>query len=110
MTTEERVARALAIADGKDPDAPAWVTYPGAHASGICWRDQYGAKARAAIKEHLAALADAGLVIAPREPSVAAQDIGNEAIREEKKAGYVYRAMIAHETEGAETAMEGDQT
>ncbi len=45
----ERVARALAVADGKDPDAPAWVRYPGGYPEGICWRDQYADKARAAI-------------------------------------------------------------
>jgi hypothetical protein len=45
----ERVARALAIADGKDPDAPAWIRYPGAETYGICWRDQYAKKAEAAI-------------------------------------------------------------
>lgn len=47
----ERVARALARADGKDPDAPAWVQGYGDRAVtfGICWRDQYERKARAAI-------------------------------------------------------------
>lgn len=45
----EKVARALAIADRRDPDAPAWVQYPGGHPFGLCWRDQYGDKARAAI-------------------------------------------------------------
>jgi hypothetical protein len=47
----ERVARALAIADGKNPDAPAWVEGYGNRARTfcICWRDQYSAKAEAAI-------------------------------------------------------------
>lgn len=45
----ERVARALAVSHGKDPDAPAWVQYPGAVPFGLCWRDQYAAAARAAI-------------------------------------------------------------
>lgn len=45
----ERVARALATADGKDPDKPAWIRYPGGESFGICWRDQYADKARAAI-------------------------------------------------------------
>ena len=45
-----------------------------------------------------AALADAGLVIAPREPTEAMEAVGNEAIMEEKYAGYVYRAMIAKYT------------
>lgn len=46
----EAAARALAKADGKDPDAPAWVRFPGAHPSGICWRDQYADKARTALQ------------------------------------------------------------
>jgi hypothetical protein len=48
----ERAARALAKADGKDPDAPAWVEGYGnrARTFGICWRDQYAAKARAALE------------------------------------------------------------
>ncbi len=45
----ERVARALAKADGKDPDAPAWVRYPGGEAIGLCWRDQYTPNAQAAL-------------------------------------------------------------
>ena len=45
----ERVARAIAVADGKDPDAPAWVSFPGPHKFGICWRDQYSKQATAAI-------------------------------------------------------------
>jgi hypothetical protein len=45
----ERVARAIAIADGKDPDAPAWVRQPGNETFGICWRDQYANRASAAI-------------------------------------------------------------
>jgi hypothetical protein len=49
----ERVARALAKEDGKDPDAPAWVRYPGPEAYGICWRDQYVGKAMSAINAML---------------------------------------------------------
>lgn len=45
----EAVARALAKADGKDPDAQAWARFPGGHPYGICWRDQYAKKAEAAI-------------------------------------------------------------
>lgn len=47
----EAVARALAKADGKDPDAPAWVEGYGNRQQtwGICWRDQYVKKAEAAI-------------------------------------------------------------
>jgi hypothetical protein len=51
MTMIERVARAMAIDAGKDPDAPAWVSFPGAVPSGVCWRDQYSSMARAAIEE-----------------------------------------------------------
>ena len=47
---DERRARALAVADGKDPDQPAWIRYPGGHAYGVCWRDQYLEKARAIRK------------------------------------------------------------
>lgn len=46
----ERVARAMAVADGCGPDDPAYVRYPGGHAFGLCWRDKYAAKARAAIE------------------------------------------------------------
>ncbi len=49
MDDIERVARALAKADGKDPDAPAWVRFPGGHPEGVCWRDQYAGKAKAAL-------------------------------------------------------------
>lgn len=50
MNTIEKMARAMAKADGKDPDAPAWVRYPGATPFGVCWRDQYLDKARAALE------------------------------------------------------------
>jgi hypothetical protein len=46
----ERVARALAIVDGCNPDDPAFVRYPSATAFGVCWRDKYATKARAAIE------------------------------------------------------------
>lgn len=45
----ERVARAMAVSDGCDPDEPAFVRYPGAVAFGICWRDKYAHRASAAI-------------------------------------------------------------
>lgn len=51
MDMREKIARALAVADGKDPDLPAWAvsrggrTYP----EGLCWRDQYGSKADAVL-------------------------------------------------------------
>lgn len=45
----EIVARAMAIADGCDPDDPAYVRYPGPTYIGVCWRDKYASKARAAI-------------------------------------------------------------
>jgi len=45
----ERVARALAVAEGCNPDDPAYVRFPGAVPFGVCWRDKYAAKARAAI-------------------------------------------------------------
>lgn len=63
----ERVARALAIADGKDPDAPAWVRGYGRReqAFGICWRDQYSLKARSAIE-------------AMREPTRAMEDAADD--------------------------------
>lgn len=46
----ERVARALAKADGKDPDDFAWVQFAGGKPYGLCWRDRYSDKARAAIE------------------------------------------------------------
>jgi hypothetical protein len=48
--TVEKAARALAVADGKDPDAPAWIRFPSGQTEGICWRDQYAQKARAALE------------------------------------------------------------
>lgn len=65
MELVERIARALAKADKKDPDAPAWVRYPGAEPFGICWRDQYADKARACLAE----IEAAGMVVVPREPT-----------------------------------------
>lgn len=46
----EKVARRLAIADGKDPDAPAFARFPGGNPEGLCWRDEYTRPARAAIE------------------------------------------------------------
>lgn len=45
----ERVARALEVADGCGPDDPAYIRFPGAVSFGLCWRDKYADKARAAI-------------------------------------------------------------
>ena len=45
----EKAARAMAVADGRDPDDPAYVQYPGPQYFGKCWRDKYAEKARAAI-------------------------------------------------------------
>jgi hypothetical protein len=49
-TVVEEMARAMAMADGKDPDAPAWAQGYGNRAQtfGICWRDQYADMAQAA--------------------------------------------------------------
>ena len=82
----ERVARAIA---GPMASAP-WEDVPGKRV----W-EMYTTHASAAIAAHKAALAEAGLVIRPRQPTTAMQIIGNQAIQEEKSAGYVYRAMIA---------------
>lgn len=46
----ERVARALATIDGKNPDDFAWVQYPGGRPYGVCWRDQYADKAERLIE------------------------------------------------------------
>lgn len=54
----EQVARVLAIADGKDPDKPAWVRGAGV-TFGLCWRDQYVDKAIAAIEATLREPTDA---------------------------------------------------
>lgn len=56
----EQIARVLAKADGRDPDAPAWIRYPGGHTEGICWRDQYAHKARAVLEFLQPRLAEAG--------------------------------------------------
>lgn len=50
MTLVEKVARALAVADGCDPDGPAYVRYPGPTYIGVFWRDKYATKARVAIE------------------------------------------------------------
>lgn len=49
MDMREKIARALCKADGKNPDAPAWVRFPGAIPEGVCWRDQYADKADAVL-------------------------------------------------------------
>lgn len=46
----ERVARALAVAAGCNPDDPAFVRYPSGEAFGVCWRDKFEKSARAAIE------------------------------------------------------------
>ena len=46
----EKAARALAITDGKDPDAPAWIRFPGGETFGVCWRHQYLDKARTVVE------------------------------------------------------------
>lgn len=51
----EAAARAMAKVDGRDPDEPAWVRYPGPTTFGIAWRDHYAEKARAALTAALAA-------------------------------------------------------
>jgi hypothetical protein len=48
-TMLERVARAMAIADGKNPDDPRWVRYPGPETYGLCWHG-YKSKAIAAVR------------------------------------------------------------
>lgn len=45
----EKAARAMAVADGRDPDDPAYVQYPGPQYFGKCWRDKYAEKARVAL-------------------------------------------------------------
>ena len=50
--------------------------------------------ARAGIEEHLAVLADAGLVVVPQEPTAEMVDVGTIAWAEEKDPMYIYRAMI----------------
>ncbi len=65
----EIMARAMAIADRKDPDAPAFVSSARPKEPwGLCWRDQYADKAECA----LAALGAAGAEVVlwrPFQPS-----------------------------------------
>ena len=39
----ERVARAICISRGRDPDAPRWIHYPGGYTEGICWHENIDA-------------------------------------------------------------------
>jgi len=78
MTMRERMARALAKADGKDPDAPAWVRYPGATTFGICWRDQYLDKVDAVLE-------------VLREPSEGVLADAAKALQDSKEARNAFR-------------------
>lgn len=49
MSVVERVARAIDVADGRDPDAPANIRYPGGYPEGVSWKKQIP-RARAAIE------------------------------------------------------------
>jgi hypothetical protein len=49
MTMLEKVARALAVQAGCNPDDPAFVRYPSGEAFGVCWRDKFLEPARAAL-------------------------------------------------------------
>jgi hypothetical protein len=62
----EAVARAICISQELDPDLPSY-----GHPGGPAWQ-YYLPEARAAIEAHTAALADAGFVIVPREPTMPA--------------------------------------
>ncbi len=110
----ELVARAMAIANGKDPDAPAWIRYPGGHTEGICWRDQYAKKARAT----LTAMEAAGCVVVPVEATdemsmdgvVAYGDslsaiTGNptDSVCSSRDTGAAYCAMLANSPYRVET-------
>jgi hypothetical protein len=94
-TMKERLARALAVADGKDPDAPAWVRFPGAHPAGVCWRDQYLRKVDAILDEL-------------REPDEGARaKVAEEGVLtgcclvSAEAAGEVWQAMIDHARQGS---------
>ena len=90
MNEQERVARAIAELRGHKPDeslskfgtdaTPAWIFYT--------------PDAEAAITAHLAALADAGMVVVPREPTEAMQHAGRQSLRVNGFYG-TYKAMIA---------------
>jgi hypothetical protein len=45
----EEIARAICKANGRDPDAPRWIEYPGGRTSGICWHGNIDA-AKAALR------------------------------------------------------------
>lgn len=62
MDTREAVARAICIAEGDD-----WNREGGE----LGLMDAYGYLADAAIAAHLKSLADAGMVVVPREPTEA---------------------------------------
>ena len=115
MTTEERVARAI---NCEATEQCLFVDEP---------YDRQGRLllvADAAIEEHLAALADAGLVIVPREPTnamvqgackthtvgepMSKRPQGREECPRFEKRRKIWQAMITNAPEEAEAAMETD--
>ncbi len=105
MTIEERVARAICLSLGHNPLGRLEV------GDETIWRwEAYQPAARAAIEAYKAALADAGMVIVPEEPTEAMLDSGGRersplAPRMDGpnipgqtfryKAGDIWKAMIA---------------
>ena len=82
MNTNERVARAMFQDDHDEP----W------ERGELATRKIYATNARTAIAEHKAALADEGLVIAPREPPEAMIEAGS--IDFPRAPGEMWQAMI----------------
>ena len=104
----ERVARALAADDGLDPDG----LRPDRQRN---W-EPYCSNARAVIKAHQAALADAGLVIVPREPRGRMLRAGHRAHTADRGSGFyfdtqgIYSAMINAALEPTKDAITADQS
>ena len=93
MNDVERVARALCAAAGNNPDGrvrrsdadPQWELV------WAWWEDE----ARTAIEAHKAALADAGLVIVPREPTKAMINmVSDELHKNTYTACWTWKMMI----------------
>jgi len=92
VNTIEKVARAMAADDGCDPDDPAYVAFPGGTPFGVCWRDKYASKARAAL-------------VAMREPSEGMRRAGGNQVPRAIDEGAVLRADDDDLAEWCFTAM-----
>ncbi len=96
----ERVARAICLHRGIDPNGRESLLIPGEGARGVFGWQMYAAEAAVAIIAHVTALDKAGYAIVPQEPTEAMVDHGQGALdytpifRCEAQAIKVWRAMV----------------